>query len=173
MIKTLRLFLEPVKASHAAAMFAGLRDERAYKYLSEDPPVNVRALTARYALLAGQVSPTGEVWLNWMLRRRGAEYYVGYVQATVYRKRQLAMVAYHIFPAFWGQHLAREAVKGVVDKIGPEYDLKEIRAQIDPRNLASVKVVESLGFTVRGTVPAGRARTGPAEDDLYVLSLES
>jgi ribosomal-protein-alanine N-acetyltransferase len=173
LIKTLRLFLEPVRATHAAAMFAGLRDERAYKYLSEDPPQNVQALSSRYALLAGQVSPTGEVWLNWMLRRRGAEYYVGYVQATIYRKRHMAMIAYHIFPAFWGQHLAREAVKGMIGAIGAEYGLKEVRAQIDPRNEASLKVVESLGFVVRGTVPAGRSRTGPPEDDLYVLTLES
>ncbi len=171
MIKTLRMFLEPVTAKHARPMFAGLRDERAYRFLDEGPPESVAELQARYELLEGQISPNGkEIWLNWMCKRRGAEHYVGYVQATVFEKRRMALVAYHIFPAFWGQQLAREAVKGMLTAITPQYGLKEARAHIDTRNKPSIKVVESLGFELNGTVAA----VGPGSDEyLYILKLES
>jgi RimJ/RimL family protein N-acetyltransferase len=165
------MFLEPVTPKHAARMFGGLRDERAYRYLEEAPPESVAELQARYELLAGQISPNGkEIWLNWMCKRRGAEYYVGYVQATVFPKRQMALVAYHIFPAFWGQQLAREAVKGMLTAITPQYELKEARAHIDTRNKPSIKVVESLGFELNGTV----ASVGRGSDEyLYILKLGS
>jgi ribosomal-protein-alanine N-acetyltransferase len=170
-IKTLRMFLEPVTAKHAAPMFAGLQDQRAYRYLEEGPPESIAELQSRYELLTAQISPNGkEIWLNWMLKRRGAEHYVGYVQATVFPKQRIALVAYHIFPAFWGQHLAREAVKGMLAAIGPEYDLVEARAHIDTRNKASIKVVESLGFELCGTVTP----VGPGSDEyLYILKLGS
>ncbi len=169
MIKTLRMFLEPVTAKHAVHMFPGLRDERAYRFLDEDPPENVAALQAKYEMLTAQISPNGkEIWLNWMLKRRGAEFYVGYVQATVYPKRRFALVAYHIFPAFWGQKFAQEAVKGMLAVIAPEYDLAEVRAHIDTRNKPSIKVVEALGFELCGTVSA----VGPGSDEyLYILRL--
>jgi RimJ/RimL family protein N-acetyltransferase len=173
-LKTIRLFLEPVKASHAPKMFLGLQDERAYRFLPDGPPESVEQLRAKYGLLAGQISPNGqEIWLNWMCRRRGEEFYVGYVQATVFKADRTAQIAYHFFPAFWGMGLAREAVKGVLGAIGPLYRLREIRAYIDKRNQRSIRLVEALGFVLAKTILADDSPPGiDIEECLYVLPLE-
>jgi RimJ/RimL family protein N-acetyltransferase len=173
-IKTIRLFLEPVKAAHAPKMFAGLRDERAYRFLADAPPESVEKLAARYALLAGQVSPNGaEIWLNWMCRRRGEEFYVGYVQATILKAERAALIAYHLFPPFWGQGLAREAVKAMLGSIGPAYGLREARAYIDTRHKRSIRLVEALGFRLADTiVTADSLRENSSEEYLYILKLE-
>jgi RimJ/RimL family protein N-acetyltransferase len=168
------MFLEPVTPKHAARMFGGLRDERAYRYLEEAPPESVAELQARYELLAGQISPNGkEIWLNWMCKRRGEEFYVGYVQATVFKSDRTAQIAYHFFPAFWGQGLAREAVKAMIGAIGPLYQLREIRAYVDKRNHRSIRLVEALGFLLAKTVLSEETPGGvEVEECLYVLPLE-
>jgi len=173
-IKTIRLFLEPLKESHAPKMFAGLRDERAYRFLPEEPPETLQTLSARYALLAGGISPNGkEVWLNWALKRRGQEFYVGYVQATILKAERAALIAYHLFPPFWGQGLAREAVKAMLGSIGPAYGLREARAYIDTRHKRSIRLVEALGFRLADTiVTADSLRENSSEEYLYVLKLE-
>jgi RimJ/RimL family protein N-acetyltransferase len=173
-IKTIRLFLEPVKAAHAAKMFQGLQDERAYRFLQDGPPESIEQLRAKYALLSGQISPNGqEIWLNWMCKRRGEEFYVGYVQATVFKSDRTAQIAYHFFPAFWGQGLAREAVKAMIGAIGPLYQLREIRAYVDKRNHRSIRLVEALGFLLAKTVLSEETPGGvEVEECLYVLPLE-
>jgi len=174
-IKTIRLFLEPLKESHAPKMFAGLRDERAYRFLSEEPPETLQTLSARYALLAGGISPNGkEVWLNWALKRRGQEFYVGYVQATILRTERAATIAFHLFPDHWGHGYAREAVKAMLAAIGPQYQLREVRAEIDHRNARSINTIEALGFQGFGpnALRGGLAPDAPA-DILYILKLET
>jgi len=174
MIKTVRMFLEPVTEAHAPKMLAGLRDERAYRFIGEEPPESLEQLAARYALLAGKISPNGkEVWLNWMLRRRGQDFYLGYVQATVILAEQAAMVAYHLFPAYWGNGFAREAEKSIIATIGPAYRLREVRAYIDARNARSIRLVEALNFkrdehhVAEDTLP-----DHVGAEYLYVLPLE-
>jgi RimJ/RimL family protein N-acetyltransferase len=174
-MKTIRLFLEPLTAAHAPKLFDGLRDERAYRFLADDPPETVEKLAARYALLSGEISPNGqEIWLNWALKRRGQDFYVGYVQATILRAEAAVLIAYHVFPAHWGHGYGREAVQAILANVAPKYRLGEARAYIDTTNTRSIRLVEALGFELAGTVAQGEALRGhAAEDYLYVLKLGS
>lgn len=174
-IKTLRMFLEPVTPAHAPKMFAGLADERGYRFLPEEPPESVDKLRAKYEILTAETSPDGkEIWLNWMLKRRGGEHYVGYVQATIIKAEKAALIAYHIFPQYWGQQLGREAVKGMLNAIATEYRIREARAYVDTRNLASIRLVEALGFQLAATVVAPDDYRGEShEEHLFVLKMDS
>ena len=82
-LHTQRLRIEPLEASHASALFEGLRHEGLYEFIGEGPPESIEALEARYRRLSTRRSPDGlEAWLNWALWLPSAARHVGWLQAT-------------------------------------------------------------------------------------------
>lgn len=164
-LETTRLRLEPLTALHAAALFDALQAPELYTYIPRDPPASLRALDTRYNSLASRHSPDGqEWWLNWALRQRATGVYTGTVEATV-RADYTALLAYMVFPAFWGQGYAREACAGVLAHLFEHYHVSRIAAEIDTRNAASIHLVESLGFTRVATTPHADFFKGAVSDE--------
>jgi len=113
-LKTPRLFLEPLVASHAAVLYAALQDPKLYRFIPQDPPPSPHDLEARYGALSVRHSPNGrEAWLNWVLRQRATGIYIGTVEATVHVDLT-AMLAHMVFPSFWRQGYATEACRRVL-----------------------------------------------------------
>lgn len=141
-----RLRLEPLVAGHAAIMFEGLRDPNAYRYIPQEPPASAHELANRYAALESRRSPDGrEAWLNWALvdsDRRAR----GYVQATVRLDSREAWIAYLVFASSQRQGYAKEALSALLPALRDAYDIYRFNAEIDTRNLASIRLVEALGF---------------------------
>lgn len=78
MIQNARLRLEPLSPDHAEVLFEGLRDRRLYSFIAEEPPASADALRARYTKLATRRSPDGaDRWLNWAIRHRRRDAYLG------------------------------------------------------------------------------------------------
>lgn len=168
-----RIILEPLQASHAAQMFDGLQDIRAYTFIPSDPPASLAALTSRYEKLESRISPDGaESWLNWMVRLQAEQTYIGFVQATIDIAHNTALIAYHIFPAHWGHGFGREAVAAMLSEIHQHHNVREASALIDTRNAASIKLVKALGFSLRKTIIAADFFRGESSDEYdYVLAL--
>lgn len=145
-LETSRLWLEPLRPSHASVLYEFLQSPAIYTFIPEDPPASLEALAMRYQRLSSRRSPDGqEIWLNWAMRQRREEAYVGILQATVYPDAN-AHLAYTLFPLFWKQGYAREGCKRVLDLLFKDYQVHLIVAEIDTRNVASIKLIESLGF---------------------------
>ena len=70
---------------------------------------------------------------------------IGTFQATI-PKNGNAMLGYTIFRQFWRRGFAKEMSSDLITHIFNQYQPKEIFAEIDSRNIASIKLVESLGF---------------------------
>jgi ribosomal-protein-alanine N-acetyltransferase len=58
----------------------------------------------------------------------------------------------------WGRGIATEAARALLDYAFCSIGLKRIVAVVDPRNVASVRVIEKLGMTREGVLTAPRAR---------------
>jgi RimJ/RimL family protein N-acetyltransferase len=54
-------------------------------------------------------------------------------------------------PDCWGQGYATEASTACIAHIFATHDVPALEADVDPRNLASLAVLEKLGFVVTGT----------------------
>lgn len=146
-IQTARLVLDPLLPTHAAALFTALQDSRLYTYIPDDPPITLTALAARYRRLARRRSPDGrEVWLNWVANLRGADQPIGAFQATIPPDGP-ALLAYMIFAPFQRQGYACEGMKAIVARLATVYGVRQVAAEIDTRNAASIALVERLGFT--------------------------
>jgi len=169
-LETDRLRLEPLRESHAAELFDLLSDPRLYEFIPQDPPATLDALAARYRFLEARHSPNGdEAWLNWAVRSKEDGKCVGTVQATIASDRR-AQLAYEIGILFWRRGFATEACGRVIDALFEE-GITEVRAKLDTRNVASIRLLERLGFT-RGALRRNADRFKGADSDEWTYTLQ-
>ena len=145
-LETPRLLLEPILPAHASKLYERMQDERLYRFIPQDPPATLEALTDRYDFLSARRSPDGrEAWLNWAVRERGSGDYAGTLETTVYGDAT-ALIAYMVFVPFQQRGIAAEACGRLLEHLFGDYRLDRVAAEIDTRNAASIALVESLGF---------------------------
>lgn len=159
-IETKRLELELLEPRHADAMFEGLNDKRAYSHLDESPPETVIVLRKRYSNLSiRERLDIKQHWINWVIKSKSDQNYLGYVQATVKLEKQELLVAYHVCPQFWRQGVATEAVSAMLDCLEKSYpDFVKV-ASIAPGNTGSIALIKRLGFQ--------RFAVSATGDDIY------
>jgi ribosomal-protein-alanine N-acetyltransferase len=152
--RTARLTIEPLREAHAADLHPVLADPRIYLYVPDKLHPTVDSLAHRYALLE-RGAPAGErdVWLNWALWRTDTGECIGTLQATVTPDSH-AYIGYTLGPLAWGRGFATEACVWLVAELTRRFMLTEILATVDVRNLASIRVLERIGFLRIGTEPA-------------------
>ncbi|MFC0677022.1 GNAT family N-acetyltransferase [Lysobacter korlensis] len=69
---------------------------------------------------------------------------------AINREQGRAEIGYALSSAHWGHGYAREAVQLVITHAFDVLGLRRIEADIDPRNAASCRLVEQLGFVREG-----------------------
>jgi len=166
-LETPRLLLEPLVPSHATLLYSPLSAAQLYTFIPQEPPVSAVSLRARYATLSARRSPDGrEMWLNWALRRRDTGAYVGTMQATV-RADRTAMLAYMISVPSQGQGYAFEGAARVLTHLFDDYRVGVVMAEIDTRNAASIRLVETLGFVRVAMVTGADIFKGSVSDEYH------
>jgi ribosomal-protein-alanine N-acetyltransferase len=147
------------------------RDERLYTFIPFEPPADVRTLEERYRLLAGRRSPDGtEEWLNWFARDKSGGEYVAMIQLTI-RPHSSAYLAYFTFAAQWRRGYAYEACRAAIHYLIGR-GVEQIVAEIDTRNVASIRLVEKLGFRrVACTPKAALIRGADSDEYRYALTV--
>lgn len=62
-------------------------------------------------------------------------------------------IGYALASAHWGHGYLSEAMRATLDYLFKEMNMNRIEADIDPRNLASAKLLLRMGFQKEGTMP--------------------
>ena len=140
-IRTERLLLRRPVDADLEAMFGVMSNPAAMRFWSTLPHAD-RAVTAG--------------WLRRMIERNaaGGEDFVielggraiGFVGAGA-----LPDFGFMLHQDFWGQGIAAEASRAFIDYAFGALEAAELTADVDPRNTASLKLLERLGFSVTGT----------------------
>ena len=169
---TERLRIEILRSEHAGVVLKSLQDPAIYTYLPEDPPT-AEGLQKRYDFWAQGRSPDGEeLWLNWIAFLRDSMTPVGTFQATL-PAGQPGSFAYVVFPSFWRQGYAQEMARCVIAHLFDSHDIPGLFAEIDTRNIASIRLVESLGLTRIATTQGADFFKGASSDECkYAISRE-
>jgi RimJ/RimL family protein N-acetyltransferase len=63
---------------------------------------------------------------------------------------KLPEIGFLLHPDHWGKGLAREAMQAVIAHLLATHDLGELTAEVDPRNMASLRLLTRLGFVETG-----------------------
>lgn len=138
MIHTPRLVLRRVmEASDLGPMHAIMRQPQAMAYWSTPPHDSEDETREWLANMAATEPALGE---DFIVEFEGRV--IG--KAGFYRFPDLG---YLFDPAVWGQGFAREAVGAVIARGFAVHHLARVQADVDPRNKASLRLLERLGFT--------------------------
>ena len=141
-IRTERLLLRRARQDDLAAMHRILSDERAMRYW--------------WCLPHADLDQTRE-WLGGMIDARPEESddFIVELDGVAIGKvgcRRVPNIGYILHPDHWAKGYAREALTAVIPHVFTHFGVSAIKADIDPRNAASIRLLERLGFE-----PSGRA----------------
>lgn len=167
-----RVRLRAPRQSDAADVYAVYSDPQVLRYWSHGPwsdPAQADDWIARsWAGFADRSA------LQWVVARREDDRVVGSTTlfACVAQHRRCE-IGYALGAAHWGRGLAREALALALDQAFGVLGLNRIEADIDPRNLASVRLVEALGFRREGELRARYHVGGEIQDSLIYGLLAS
>ena len=138
--RTERLRLRPAKPDDLEPLHAILSDPRAMTYWSSPPHGNIDQTRDWLSSMIAIDAAEGE---DFIVEHDGK--LVG--KAGLWRFPEIGFI---LHPDFWGRGFAREALALVLDRAFGVHGLPKVEADVDPRNAASLKLLESLGFRETG-----------------------
>jgi [ribosomal protein S5]-alanine N-acetyltransferase len=143
-----QLRLRPYRLSDAADLFALYSDAMVTRYWSHAPWEKHQQaetyLTERMALETPAV-------YAWAIADKASDRLIGTTTLFSLNGPQArAEVGYALHPDYQGRGLAQEALRTVLSYAFDVLQLERIEADIDPRNTASCRLVERLGFKQEG-----------------------
>ena len=160
-LRTHRLLLRRERLEDLDDVFAYESDEE-YAFFARPGPVtreDVERNLARYIQTPWQDRPRLAIVLGGRV--------VGAVELEIDHTNRIASLGYGIGREHWGEGLTTEAARAVVDYSFYAFDLAKISARADPRNVASWRVLEKLGFQREGYFRSHFIRRGERVDRVY------
>ena len=144
-LETPRLILRKFKLDDAEALFKIRSDKRVLKYMDTHPHYSIADSDAMIRKITGSFNERSG--LNWVIEEKATGKMIGYVcYHRLMRECSRAEIGYTLNPDKWGNGLASEAVKRLLEFGFGEMNLHSIEANVNPGNSASIKLLEKIGF---------------------------
>ena len=156
-LKTARLILRPARADDLEAMHGVLSNVEATRWWST-PPHATPDQTRIW--LDSMIEAPVDASDDFIVERDGR--LIG--KAGFWR---LPEIGYILHPDAWGQRLATEALTAVIDHVFATRDVETLTADVDPENVASIRLLEKLGFEKTGEARATFLIGDQWKDSLY------
>ncbi|MCC7368484.1 MAG: GNAT family N-acetyltransferase [Chloroflexi bacterium] len=157
-LRTARLLLRPPAVSDAEAYFQ-MASNPEFAVFGARRPANMdvmrRAMERIVAIPWGQRA-------EFAVERDGMV--IGRLTLEIDRVNLVATLGYGIAREHWGHGLATEAAAAVTGYVFETLGLEKVVARVDPRNVASVRVLEKLGMQREGLLRSQVVRWGERAD---------
>jgi ribosomal-protein-alanine N-acetyltransferase len=164
-IKTERLLLRPLQASDADALFALFSDPEVMRYWST-PPWTEREKA--HSMISLDRQTDSKEYLRLGITLAADATLVG--MCTLFSIDEMcrrAEIGYALGSMAWGKGYMHEALTALLDYGFSELNLNRVEADIDPRNGASAKTLERLGFTREGLLRERWIVNGEVSDTAF------
>lgn len=149
MLETKRCLLREVTREDAPEIFRYKSDPRVNKYVGQPPMASLEEAVRRVDMLRLTFQSQGG--LPWAIISRQTGKLIGtFVFWNLNLPDFRAEIGYELAPEWWGKGIITEVI-GTGLKYGfNSMGLNRIEAQTDPKNIASYRVLEKLGFVREG-----------------------
>lgn len=148
-IRTPRLLLRPPCVDDTDALFEVFSDTAGMRYWASPPWTSREQALAQIA--RDEAARVAGSALRLVLQPVDGGAALGTVSLFGFHEQcARAEIGYILRRDVWGQGLMHEALVGVIDYAMRTLALRRIEADIDPRNLPSIRSVERLGFAREG-----------------------
>jgi RimJ/RimL family protein N-acetyltransferase len=158
--------LRPLQSGDEGDLFAVYADPAVMRYWSTPPWTDIEQARAMVATDATAM-PSGE-HLRLGLVEPASGHLLG--SCTLFnfsRSNRRAEIGYALARSAWGRGLMHEALSALVAHGFGPLGLHRIEADIDPRNLASARSLERLGFRLEGVLRERWIVNGEVSDTGY------
>ena len=161
-----RLTLRPIREDDLPDLYAVFADPDVMRYWSTPP---MRDMDEARAYLADiERNFTARTAFKWAITRRDGDRLIG--TTSLFRldgPHHTGEIGYALGSAHWGNGYAAEAVHRTCQFGFEALDLRRIEADIDPRNHASIQVIEKAGFQREGVLRERYIYNGEIQDVVY------
>jgi len=148
-LQTERLSLRQPDQRDTPALFAIHRDEAVMRYYGMEPFQT--AQEARDEIDWFRALWTESTGIRWTITLKEKDRYIGDAGFHKYEQaHSRAELGYKLVKAHWGQGIMSEALTEVLKYGFATMGLNRIEALVDPRNIASARLLEKLGFATEG-----------------------
>lgn len=152
-IGTERLHLREVTRDDALALYAIHSDPQVMRFWSYPAWTQLAQAQAKVDAIATQRRE--QDILVWAIADADSDLLIGTLAVFAWNREQgRAEIGYSLHRDWQGRGLASEALQAVLRVLFNELGLRRLEADIDPRNHASCRLVEKLGFQREGLLRA-------------------
>jgi RimJ/RimL family protein N-acetyltransferase len=165
-LKTNRLSLRWIRAEDVDDFYAVYSNPQVMRYWSTPPLADKEAASKLISEIQRDVE-SREI-LKWGIALSDTDKLIGSV--TLFHldfTHRRAEIGYAQGRAYWGQGYMQEALKAVIGYAFTELKLHRIEADVDPRNDASVRTLERLGFQREGYLRERWQVSGEIQDAYF------
>jgi len=165
-LQATRLTLRRISADDVDAIFDVFSNAEVMRYWST-PPLADRAAAVE---LLNEIDDSfaRQVMLKWGVARRTDNQLIG--TTTLYNldfANRRAEIGYALGRTHWGQGYMHEALQALLSYCFETLNLRRLEADVDPRNEASIKSLERLGFQREGFLRERWEVGGEIQDALF------
>ena len=171
-LTTDRLVLRPLTPGDAPALFSIFSDPDVVRYWSAEPWTDISfAETAIARALEGY---RDESDIRFAIELAATAQLIGTVNLHhFFNQNNRCELGYALGSAHWGKGYAYEALGAALEHGFREVGLNRVEADIDPRNAASARLLEKLGFRKEGYMPQRWRVYGEYADTVFYGLLRS
>jgi len=165
-INTNRLSLRWISAEDVDHVYTIYSDPEVMRYWST-PPLADRNAASKLVSEIHESFKRREL-LKWGIALRKDDTLIGSV--TLFHPdftHRRAEIGYALGRAHWGQGYMQETLKAVLTYAFEVLEFHRIEADVDPRNVASIRTLESLGFQREGYLRERWQVNGEIQDALF------
>jgi ribosomal-protein-alanine N-acetyltransferase len=164
-LRTNRLYLRPVALSDAADLFLARSDPVVMRYWDWPEQKSVSEVEEIIRAHAQEIRDGRTLW--WVVATSAKGYAIGECDLSeIDRHHRRAEVGFLFSKANWGQGYALEAMRVVVDHAFETLGLERLWARCHEGNVASMHLLEKLGFACEGRLRSHILREGNRRDCL-------
>ena len=147
-LKTDDLQLRPSNPTDAEGMLAMLSDQESMRYWSDQP---ISDLDAAIEVLDQDLESDAQGnSMCWAITFNGQDKMIGKCILFQFSRENRAEIGYILNRKYWRQGLTYQALGAVIDFAFNTLKLHRIEADVDTENLASIGLLEKLGFKREG-----------------------
>ena len=164
-----RVRLRTIDESDLDQLYAIFSDPKVMRYWSTPPLDSLEE--ARSLLREIQTGNQLRTMLKWGVALKSTNIIIGTVTLFHLELDQgRAEVGYAQAQAYWGQGYIHDALQALLTYAFEEMKMRRVEADVDPRNTASIKTLERLGFQREGFLRE-RWHVGGEIQDAFVYGL--
>jgi len=143
-LETSRLILRPFEPSDAQAAFEWFGDPIVMRFTPSGPDESIEETRTRLAGYENHQRAHG--FSKWLILERDSGIAIGDSGLFVLPEYSWVDLGFRFAQPFWGKGLATEVASAWVRVAFNEFRVGHVGAFVHPKNLASIRVLEKVGF---------------------------